>query len=228
MVWAIVPLKSPEHAKSRLSAVLAPGQRRSLFYSMAKHVIDTAQASADISAVLVVTANDEVARFARQQGCRVVPQNTDDGTADAFEAGIVQACCEGPRQVLLLPGDLPLLSPQAVAAMLERRGTAPSVTIAPDQAGTGTNALYCSPAHAMPMCFGPDSFRRHVEAAKQRGIALRIVRRRELALDVDYESDLAQLPSSFTNSSPLVGQFSALSRQCRPLPLSASREKDTR
>jgi len=228
MVWAIVPLKSPEHAKSRLSSVLAPAQRRSLFFAMAKHVIDTAQASGDISAVLVVTANDEVARFARQQGCRVVPQSTEDGTANAFEAGMVQACCEGQRRVLLLPGDLPLLSPQAVAAMLQPHGTAPSVTIAPDQAGIGTNALYCSPAHAIPMCFGPDSFRRHVEVAKQRGSALRIVRRRELALDVDSESDLAQLPPSFTKSGPLAGHISALPRQCRPLTLPASREKDTR
>ena len=197
MTWAVVPLKSPEQAKSRLKASLAPAHRRALFFSMARHVIRTVRESQGVSGAIVVTSSPEIAEFAKAMDCRVVLQSEDAGTSSAFEAGIAQACAEDMSDLLMLPGDLPLLSSAAVRRFMRHCQRSPSVTIAPDEAGHGTNALLCSPPNVIPMCFGPDSFHRHVAAARQRGAALQIVKLRELAFDVDRQGDLERLPQRF-------------------------------
>jgi 2-phospho-L-lactate/phosphoenolpyruvate guanylyltransferase len=197
MTWAVVPLKSPEQAKSRLSAALAPAGRIALFFSMARHVIRTVRESQGVSGVIVVTSSTQIAGFAKAMDCRVVLQSEDAGTSSAFEAGVAQACAEGLSDLLMLPGDLPLLSSRAVERFMRSSGTPASVTIAPDESGQGTNALLCSPPDAIPLYFGPASFHRHAAAARQRGAALRIVKLRELAFDVDRQSDLARLPRGF-------------------------------
>lgn len=197
MTWVVVPLKSPEQAKSRLKASLAPAHRRALFFSMARHVIRTVRESQGVSGAIVVTSSSEIAEFAKAMDCRVVLQSEDAGTSSAFEAGITQACAEGMNDLLMLPGDLPLLSSRAVEQFMRSSRKPTSVTIAPDESGQGTNALLCSPPDAIPLCFGPDSFHRHVAAARQRGAALQIVKLRELAFDVDRQGDLERLPQRF-------------------------------
>lgn len=197
MTWTVVPLKSPEQAKSRLKASLAPAHRRALFFSMARHVLHTVRESSQISGAIVVTSSEEVAEFAQRLDCRVLWQADDAGTSSAFEAGVARACAEAMGNLLMLPGDLPLLSSMAVKRFMRHGQGSPSVTIAPDEAGHGTNALLCSPPDAIPMCFGPDSFHRHVAAARQRGAALQVVKLRELAFDVDRQSDLERLPRRF-------------------------------
>lgn len=197
MTWAVVPLKSPEQAKSRLKASLAPAHRRALFFSMAGHVIRTVRESQGVSGAIVVTSSSEIAEFAKAMDCRVVLQPEDAGTSSAFEAGIAQACAEGMSDLLMLPGDLPLLSSRAVERFMRSSRRRASVTIAPDESGQGTNALLCSPPDAIPLHFGPASFHHHVAAARQRGAALQIVKLRELAFDVDRQGDLERLPQRF-------------------------------
>jgi 2-phospho-L-lactate guanylyltransferase len=199
MTWAVVPLKSPEQAKSRLSVALGPTGRRALFFSMARHVIRTVRESRDVSGVIIVTSSSEIAGFASAMNCRVLLQSEDAGTSSAFQAGVVQACAEGCSDLFMLPGDLPLISSWAVERFMRSSRRQTSVTIAPDESGQGTNALLCSPPDAIPLHFGPDSFQRHVAAAKQRGAALQIVKLRELAFDVDTQSDLVRLPQDFKN-----------------------------
>ena len=53
--------------------------------------------------------------------------------------------------------------------------------IAPDQQEQGTNALALAPPDADFFRFGLDSFQAHLEAAKARGMKMRILRRPGLA-----------------------------------------------
>ena len=57
--------------------------------------------------------------------------------------------------------------------------------IAPDQQEQGTNALALAPPDPDFFRFGPDSFQAHLEAAKARGMTMRILRRPGLAQDLD-------------------------------------------
>jgi 2-phospho-L-lactate guanylyltransferase len=73
-----------------------------------------------------------------------------------------------------------------------RRG-ARAFTITPARDERGSNAVLCSPAGAVPLRFGEDSFFPHLAAARARGIEPEVVRLPRIALDIDTPQDLALL-----------------------------------
>lgn len=192
MTWAIVPLKSPETAKSRLASVLSPGERRALFFELAAGVITALRATPGIDRVAVVTASEEVAAFARGFDVNLIRQPTDSGTADAFGFAIDSLRPQRLERALMIAGDLPLITPQALAVLL---GAAEQhrVVIVPDRQGIGTNALLCSPPEAIAPCFGVDSFARHLAAAQALHLSSCTLKLDALALDIDVAADLSHL-----------------------------------
>jgi len=90
-----------------------------------------------------------------------------------------------------MPADLPLVSPADVNALIECAGDPPVVVAAPDRRRDGTNALLVRPTGLIEYDFGPGSFQRHCERAKEAGARLEIFEHPALALDVDLPEDLA-------------------------------------
>jgi 2-phospho-L-lactate guanylyltransferase len=108
----------------------------------------------------------------------------------ALKRATVIAQVYATRGVLILPADLPLVTREDVLALIERAGESPSVVIAPDRHGTGTNALLISPAGLIEYDFGENSFQRHCQRAKEAGARLEIVDLPTLGLDLDLPEDL--------------------------------------
>jgi 2-phospho-L-lactate guanylyltransferase len=194
LTWAIVPLKSARLAKSRLAAVLDPEQRVHLFFALARQVIVALKASKSIDAVAVVTSNPEVAAFATDLGAVPILQSADVGMSPALECALHGLQSARPRRVLMLPGDLPLISAAAIDEVVSAaRDLGASVVIVPDRHREGTNALLCSPPDALTPRFGPRSFERHLAAARTSGLATRVLEIEDLALDLDCLDDLDHL-----------------------------------
>jgi 2-phospho-L-lactate guanylyltransferase len=91
---------------------------------------------------------------------------------------------------LIVPADLPLITPEDIRAMLDLAKNPPVVVIAPDRRQTGTNALLVFPAGLIEYDFGPDSFERHCDRARKAGARLEIFDLPSMALDVDLPEDL--------------------------------------
>ena len=64
------------------------------------------------------------------------------------------------------------------------------VRIAPDEAGTGTNALYVRPPALLAFEFGETSCPRHLEQARAQGARIERVDRPGLRFDLDTPDDL--------------------------------------
>ena len=191
--WALVPLKSRERAKSRLATVLSPEQRLRLFFALAERVIRALHATRGIDSVAVVTASSEIAAFARSLGAVPILQSTDFGMSAAFDQALCELQAAKPRRVLMLPGDLPLISSAALEAVLAAVDTEPGIVVVPDRHRVGTNALLCSPPRALAPCFGGHSFERHLAAARSAGVNARVLEVEALALDLDHPEDLGYL-----------------------------------
>lgn len=191
--WALVPLKSPERAKSRLAGVLSPDQRVRVFFALAERVIKSLRATPGIGRVGVVTASADIADFARSLQAEPFVQTTDAGMTAALTAGLAELRAFAPERVLMIPGDLPLISPAALQAFLDAAHEGEGVTVVPDRRRVGTNLLLCSPPCAIAPCFGGHSFERHLAAAAAAGVAARVVNDDDLALDLDEPDDLAHL-----------------------------------
>ena len=84
-------------------------------------------------------------------------------------------------------------SPEAPRAV--RGGALPkeaAVRIAPDGAGTGTNALYVRPPGLFAFAYGEGSYRRHLEQGRALGAGVERVDRPGLRFDLDTPDDLAR------------------------------------
>jgi len=92
--------------------------------------------------------------------------------------------------MLTLPGDVPLVTPQDIEMILATRRPAPSFTIVPARDELGSNAILCSPADAVPLRFGENSFFPHLAAARACGIEPQILTLPRLGLDIDRPEDL--------------------------------------
>lgn len=77
--------------------------------------------------------------------------------------------------------------------MLARAKDPPVVVVAPDRHRQGTNALLVCPVGLIKYDFGPNSFTRHCELARQAGAHLEVCELPSLALDVDLPEDLAMV-----------------------------------
>lgn len=191
-LWAVVPLKSPSTAKSRLAPALDAPSRQRLMFAMARHVIRTLVRSPGIAGVAVATANAEVAACAEHEGAAVILQEHDAGTAAACRNAVTQLSAVA-ESVLMVSGDIPLINAGAIAELVKIGQSGPVVAIAPDRHRSGTNALLCAPPAIIPPCFGSDSFQLHVNAASVRGVHVHIVESEALALDIDSLDDLEEL-----------------------------------
>lgn len=189
-VWAIIPLKSPDSAKSRLSGALNAQQRLRLFYGLARRVIDAAVRTPGIAGVTVVTASDEVMEFAANLGAQCLRLKSDRGMAAACRDALEKLPARCIQRVLFIAGDIPLISSSALLPLIALSDRGPLVAIAADRRHFGTNALLCAPGHAIPLCFGSGSFTQHLAAAGRLGVAAHIVDSAPLALDIDEPGDL--------------------------------------
>ncbi|MGB0386268.1 MAG: NTP transferase domain-containing protein, partial [Ardenticatenaceae bacterium] len=115
----------------------------------------------------------------------------------SLEAGRQYALAQGAQSLLILPTDLPNLSPSALSAFLDHTTPlGPRVVIAHDQAKQGTNALFLRPANAIPFRFGINSGPIHQALAKQADIPLIEVSDSAFTFDLDWPEDWAQLTSN--------------------------------
>ena len=190
---AIVPVKSFDVAKQRLSGALARGSRESLAQAMFTDVLAALRHVTALDGVVVVTADPAAERAARQRAT-VLVDDRRAGQSAAAEIGIRHALARGFGRVLLVPGDTPLIDAGEVDGLLQRTAAAGvAVGVVADRHGTGTNALVLTPPDAIAPSFGPDSFDRHVAAAAAAGTPHRLEHAPSLEHDVDTPDDLVAL-----------------------------------
>jgi len=189
-LWAIVPVKPLRHGKSRLAGILTQDERADLNQRMLTHTIDTLRGIQGIDQILVVSRDPAALALARDHGARTVQENGAKELNIALSRATNLARSHITRGVLIVPADLPLLTPEDVHTMMDRAKDPPVVVVAPDRHYQGTNALLICPVGLIEYDFGPGSFQRHCERAQQRGARLEICELPSLALDVDLPEDL--------------------------------------
>jgi 2-phospho-L-lactate guanylyltransferase len=187
---AILPIKSFDHAKQRLSATLDPTTRRVLAEAMFSDVLVALRRSTSIERVLVVSGDHGAQRIASGYGAMVV-EDKELGHNEAVGLGVQRALELGAGRALLLPGDCPLLDPRELDDLLAHPAARRSAVIVPDRHGTGTNALLLTPPDALAPAFGPGSRHRHEALARRAGLEVQTVSVDSLGLDVDTPEDLS-------------------------------------
>jgi 2-phospho-L-lactate guanylyltransferase len=189
-VHAVIPIGTLDGAKSRLGAVLDAEERRDLVTRLAETTIRAAVATPGIAETIVITPDDQVRGLALAAGARPILQRSTGLNAGLREARD-EVLAAGGSALLILPIDLPRITPEALARVVDVLDETPPplVAIVADRHGRGTNALLLAPPDVIDVCFGGDSHGAHVAAAVAAGARL-IELDGPLAEDIDTPDDL--------------------------------------
>jgi 2-phospho-L-lactate guanylyltransferase len=187
-LWLVVPTKPLDEGKSRLVDVLPPAKRAELNRKLLEGVLAAAQEPGLIEGVLVVSRDPAVSDLAKAGGAQML-REASRGLNSALVQARGQVLQLGANALLVLPADLPLITPVDVRNLVELGKEGEGIVIAPSRDG-GTNALLLRPPDLIDFAFGPGSFRRHQELAAAQGHRCTVLRSSTLAYDVDWPEDL--------------------------------------
>ena len=189
-IWAILPVKTTALAKTRLASLLSDDECAALALAMMLDVIDSLKASQRIAQVAVVTADAEVATLAREQGCLIMLETTNglNENLTVVAQELQEKMIDG---ILIVPGDLPMLSPATIDVLIKSHGTGISLCAA--EKDGGTNALLCTPPAAIHFHYGKDSARLHLAEAKNNGVKCQQQFLSDFQTDIDEPDDLRWL-----------------------------------
>lgn len=201
--WALVPIRGLESAKTRLGADLDPEERAELVTELLRRTLAATRDAGRIVGTVVVTMDGAAAEVARQHDAIGLVERAP-GLNAAIAAARSVAEARGATAVLVLPADLPAVSPAALDDVLsaiegdstrEAPRPEPLVGLVADRHGSGTNVLYLRPPGVIEPAFGTGSRVRHELAA----IAVRarfVELGGPLSLDVDTAADLLDAEAS--------------------------------
>ena len=186
-----VPMKPLALAKARLRPGLDDAARQALAANMLQHVLAAVAASRVVEAGGVVSSDPAALARAAEYGFEAIVEKEPTGYNQAAARASAWAQARRCNALLILPADLPYLSPSDIRGMAHLASVYETVVIvAPDVAQTGTNALLLRPPGVISTSFGPHSFSHHCRAARAAGVPCLSYHSYSLARDIDWPSDL--------------------------------------
>ncbi|MCP4358168.1 MAG: 2-phospho-L-lactate guanylyltransferase [Chloroflexi bacterium] len=191
-IWAIIPVKSLQHTKSRLTAVLSASERAHLTSHLLTRLLIILDNTPEVAQIIVVSRDETIGRVARQHNAIPLVESPEAKLNAAVHTGVNFAAAQGARQLLILPSDLPFLTRDDVAVVCAPLpSTSPSLIICPDRHQRGTNAL-CLPSDcSFQFQFGPDSFQQHLQEARRGRLTPHIIHTPGWQFDLDTVEDWA-------------------------------------
>jgi len=190
--WALLPVKSPQAAKSRLSPLLAADERAALQLALLKDVLRSLSRAVSLEGVAVICPDPEIGAVAGSLGAAFIAEQPPGGGLNrALATGVRQLCEAGADLIAIIPADLPLVEAADVDLIVSEAVRRQTTIVVPDRHRQGTNALVFRAGRPPQLEFGPGSFHRHLSARGCRPASSMEVE--SLALDIDRPEDIGRL-----------------------------------
>ncbi len=200
-IHVVLPMRTVSGGKARLGEALDAEEREELVLGMLLHTVEVLRAWPVCRRIHLVSPDPALSAATPAAGVEIsVHRQRGEGLNEGIRLGVSAAREEDAASLLVLPGDLPHLSVEALDELLTAAdagvvaaGGGPLVAIVPSDAGGGTNALLLRPPDAIAPAFGPGSFEAHLRAAEAAGAAVQVVSDPVLGFDLDTPDDLERL-----------------------------------
>jgi len=190
MIFAILPVKSPQNAKQRLTGFLSVQERQTLARMLYRQTLAALRRAEGIDRVVVATSDPEIAEYAHSSGVMVFEESEQVSHSVSADAACLRAMEMGASTALLAPIDVPTVIPADFTHLAA--SARPGLIIVPSSDGTGTNALVRTPPDCIQSRFGPGSFRIHLDQALAKGLRADVLRLPGLMFDIDTPEDVAE------------------------------------
>ena len=193
-VFAIVPVKRFENAKTRLSSVLDADDRIHLSLLMLEDTLHILSMSPSLTKVIIVSPDKRAEELAIKHGANFVREEKGNGVNSAVVLADRYCINEDADATMIIPHDLPLLDECDIFRAQElAQKESHCIVICPSHRYDGTNMLLRKPPSIITTCYDSDSYNMHVKAAASLGIPIKYFFSKSLMYDIDTPEDVFRL-----------------------------------
>jgi 2-phospho-L-lactate/phosphoenolpyruvate guanylyltransferase len=192
--FAIVPAKTFENAKTRLSLMLDVDERILLSSLLLDYTLDVLANAPSLSQVVVVSADKRAEEIAAKHGASFVREEKDNGVNSAVAIADRHCIQEEAEATIVIPQDLPLLDPTDISRASDiAKNESRCIVICPSLRFDGTNMLLRKPPSVIDTFYDHDSYNMHVKTAICIGIPVKLLFSKTVRYDLDTPEDAKHL-----------------------------------
>ena len=187
-IAAIIPVKTFSLAKTRLS--LSTKQKEDLCKIMLEEIVYTLSISPHIYKTIIVTKEKGAIEIGRKYNAISIIDNDEKNVNSAIALADKYLLENEFDASIIFPQDIPYIKTQDIDFILNYMAPPNFAIVVPSRRFDGTNALVRMPINLMTTHYDEDSYKIHMNTAKEvtRNVALVFVKR--IMLDVDNLEDL--------------------------------------
>jgi 2-phospho-L-lactate guanylyltransferase len=190
--WALLPVKAPQWAKSRLSSLFSADERAALQLALLKDVLKSLSRARTLEGIAVICSDPSIGATAQGLGTTFIAEYPATGDLNrALAMGARRLREAGAGIIAVIPADLPLIEAADVDRAVREAVRRQAMIVVPDRFRQGTNGLIFPAGMPPEFNFGPDSFHRHLSRpSRQPAVSMEF---KSLALDIEMPEDIERL-----------------------------------
>ncbi len=187
-IAAIIPVKTFSKAKTRLD--LSPDQIEDLCMVMLEEILHTISISPQIEKTIMVTKEVKAIEIGKKFNTITIIDEKEESVNNAVALADKYLLDNGFDASIVFPQDIPYIKTQDIDFMLNYKMPPNFAIVVPSRRFDGTNALVRMPIDLMETHYDEDSYKIHMNTAKEHTLNVAMVFVKRIMWDVDNSEDL--------------------------------------
>jgi 2-phospho-L-lactate guanylyltransferase len=187
-IAAIIPVKTFSKAKTRLD--LSPHQKEDLCIVMLEEILHTISLSPQIEKSILVTKEEKAIEIGKKFNAVIIIDEKEESVNNAVALADKYLLENNFDASIVLPQDIPYIKTQDIDFMLNYKTPPNFAIVVPSRRFDGTNALVRMPVDLMETHYDEDSYKIHMNTAKEHTLNVAMVIVKRIMWDVDNTEDL--------------------------------------
>ncbi len=187
-IAVIIPVKTFSNAKTRLD--LPPQKIEELCKIMLEEILQTVSISPQIEKTVIVTKEEKAIQIAEKFNAIIIRDEKEESVNSAVALADKYLLENGFDASIVFPQDIPYIKTQDIDFMLNYKAPPNFAIIVPSRRFDGTNALVRMPIDLMETHYDEDSYKIHMNTAKEHTLNVAMVFVKRIMWDVDNAEDL--------------------------------------
>jgi 2-phospho-L-lactate guanylyltransferase len=187
-IAAIIPVKTFSKAKTRLD--LSPQQVEDLCKVMLDEILHTLSISPQIEKTIMITKEEKAIKIGEKYNTITIKDEKEESVNSAVALADKYLLENNFDASIVFPQDIPFIKTQDIDFMLNYKMHPNFAIIVPSRRFDGTNALARMPIDLKETHYDEDSYKIHMNTAKEHTLNVAMVFVKRIMWDVDNMEDL--------------------------------------
>ena len=187
-IAAIIPVKTFANAKTRLD--LDEGKKEEICKIMLDEILKVISISPHIEKTIIVTREEKAIALGRKYDAIIIKDEKEESVNCAVALADKYLLENDFHASIVFPQDIPFIKTQDIDFMLKYKMHPNFAIVVPSRRFDGTNALVRMPVDLMETHYDEDSYKIHMNTAKEHTLNVALVFVKRIMWDVDNIEDL--------------------------------------